>query len=289
MDRAEIPLVELFESNPMGIVIWKAHGDDPADLVLRHANKSASTAIGIDLEPKIGMRMADAFPAAMEGEVGNRLCDPVWQAAVTGRHDELEFEFTDEAVGVTKRWLRNAYVPLGDSLMAVHFEDVSEKKAEIEELAYVSVTDSLTGLENRRGILYEAEKMHNVSVRHHISLVFVAVDMDNLKPVNDFIGHGEGDRLLKTLAETFTQKLRKDDRAGRIGGDEFLLLLPDTSLSEGEAIANRIRATAAFDGVTAGFGVAMLDHGESVTDLMKRADVALYLAKKAGGNRVVVG
>ena len=126
------------------------------------------------------------------------------------------------------------------------------------------------------------------------------MDIDGLKAVNDTHGHAAGDELLLAFVRTCHSKLREGDVLGRLGGDEFAVLLPETTLAPAESIAQRVRtafgrtmvvATGAGVAPSVSVGVAAVDHADRTTleDLLREADGALYEAKRAGRNRVVVG
>ena len=163
----------------------------------------------------------------------------------------------------------------------------------------LAMTDDLTGLPNRRHILKYLEGHRASALQSHRPLALLAFDVDHFKRFNDQHGHGGGDRLLIALSQIIVRYLRPGDRIGRIGGEEFLVVLPATSLQDAEAIAECLRATietARLDDlpdaahVTASFGIAELRAEDAgVEPLLKRADDALYRAKHAGRNRVVVG
>ncbi|NQU37262.1 MAG: sensor domain-containing diguanylate cyclase, partial [Actinobacteria bacterium] len=353
--------------------------------------------------------IADAFPAMMSGEPGNRQIDAAWNAATSSQPSSREFGFL--VSGEAWRWLRSEYVPLGDDLTGIFLADITEDKAEsalaaldaavvvhapdtsiieanpkacellglrdIEgrfasdpawvflddgmeslpverypvvqilngrpvrgqllgirhpdssviwvevsaiprfdssnglsdvavtfydvterenarraalvaqrQLVELSLTDALTGLANRRGVLNEAERLRSDANRHAYQLACVVVDLDHLKTVNDRDGHEMGDSLICEIAQTIQSGLRADDIAGRIGGDEFLILLPRTGRVGCEAVTERIRIAAASRGCAASFGAAVMVGGETVSDMMRRADKALYRAKNSGGNSV---
>ncbi len=160
----------------------------------------------------------------------------------------------------------------------------------------LAMTDELTGLPNRRHILsYLAEKIEDcVQTRRPLSVI--AFDIDMFKQVNDQHGHNGGDQVLKMVAKVVADSLRQDDRVGRVGGEEFLLVLPATDLGVANEIAERLRlsvSAARIEGlpdsgpVTISLGVSQMSEGESATAVMKSADEALYLAKRSGRNQVV--
>ncbi|MFN2328100.1 MAG: GGDEF domain-containing protein [Chromatocurvus sp.] len=162
----------------------------------------------------------------------------------------------------------------------------------------VSLThvDELTGLLNRSAMERDLEKEHAQSKRTGQSISVAMVDADHFKEVNDDHGHGFGDTVLEILAERFEACLRPRDRAYRYGGEEFLVMLPDTALAEAKKVAERLRQSACEAPIaeeeisitqTISIGVAEIHTDENIGDGLKRADKAMYEAKDAGRNRVV--
>ncbi|MDQ7074160.1 MAG: GGDEF domain-containing protein [Gammaproteobacteria bacterium] len=155
-------------------------------------------------------------------------------------------------------------------------------------------TDSLTGLANRMRLDEVFAHLHNVYERYQTSYAVVMVDLDHFKQVNDRYGHHVGDEVLCFAAQQFEQGLRKSDLVGRWGGEEFLLLLPESDLNGAYRLAESLRLRlnqAEHSGVgriSACFGVTVVERGDTVDDLLKRADRALYVAKQSGRNRVCV-
>jgi len=164
--------------------------------------------------------------------------------------------------------------------------DITDKK-KIESL---SLTDSLTGLANRRHLDSVFEKEMARARRHCTNLAIVMIDIDHFKRVNDHYGHVIGDKVIKDFATLLETNIRKDDIAGRWGGEEFLLILPNTDLMGAQCIANVLKtAFSQFDFSTdthqsGSFGVAQWADAESLDCLLVRADRALYQAKQSGRN-----
>jgi two-component system, cell cycle response regulator len=167
-------------------------------------------------------------------------------------------------------------------------------KASIE----LAITDSLTGLYNRRYL-----ETHLTSLIEHFSnrgksLTILAIDVDFFKPINDTYGHDAGDKVLQELAVRIKQHTRSIDLCCRTGGEEFVLVLPSTDIATAEIIAERLRKSVANRPfavndkqsipATISIGLAQLgDISDTIDRLMKRADEALYTAKREGRNRVV--
>ena len=160
-----------------------------------------------------------------------------------------------------------------------------------------STRDALTGLGNRRTTLEELQGRFDLSHRHNRPLSVIMCDLDHFKNINDTYGHGGGDYVLQEFGERVRRNLRTSDLAGRIGGEEFLLVLPETDMEGAKLLAERLRAATAdapFDlttgpvTVTCSLGVAQRrPEDRDGGALLARADGALYVAKHQGRNRFV--
>jgi diguanylate cyclase (GGDEF)-like protein len=156
--------------------------------------------------------------------------------------------------------------------------------------------DSLTGLPNKRATEDTFKRMIAQAHRSVAPLAVVMLDLDHFKRVNDQFGHGKGDEVLAAVGAAIQAVLRESDFAGRFGGEEFLLLLPDTGVEGAARLAERLRESIAeitVPGIereiTASLGLAeLLEHGGTPRGLLREADRALYAAKAAGRNRSVV-
>jgi two-component system cell cycle response regulator len=157
-------------------------------------------------------------------------------------------------------------------------EEIVAQAARLEALLF---EDPLTGLANRRFILIQLAGMVSGARRHDRALTVAVVDVDHFKAVNDSRGHAEGDRVLAAVAHALRDHLRAEDQLGRLGGEEFLALLPDADGTAGHAAAEKLRASVGDVGVTVSIGYAAWE-GESADELLGRADDALYAAKARG-------
>jgi diguanylate cyclase (GGDEF)-like protein/PAS domain S-box-containing protein len=159
----------------------------------------------------------------------------------------------------------------------------------------IAATDGLTGLANRRSFYESLGKAVSLARRHGYPLAILSLDLDGLKRVNDECGHAAGDEVLASFAALLTGLCRAEDVPGRLGGDEFSVLLPGIDRSGAPALAARVlakvRSCAALAerGVTVSVGVAEWTAGELPDDLLRRADEALYAAKRGGGDAAVGG
>lgn len=167
-----------------------------------------------------------------------------------------------------------------------------ELRARNRELERLATTDLLTGLDNRRSAQEKLDE-HVTRARHlGGDLSVLLIDVDHFKRVNDEHGHASGDAVLRELSQRLRARLRPQDTCGRWGGEELLVVLPDTDRDDAGSIAEHLRAAVAdapyVDAtipVTASIGVADWDH-DTESELVKRADSALYAAKAAGRNCV---
>jgi diguanylate cyclase (GGDEF)-like protein len=178
------------------------------------------------------------------------------------------------------------------------FEDITERKAAKAKLAHMASHDSLTGLYNRREIESCLDHVYQQMIRYKRSLSVCLLDIDNFKLINDTRGHQVGDQVLANLAKILKQMTRGADCCGRYGGEEFLLVLPETDVQGamrlGELLRHRIeQAFMSVDSqesllkITVSIGIAELTSEISDPDqLLSIADKALYVAKNSGRNRV---
>jgi diguanylate cyclase (GGDEF)-like protein len=169
-----------------------------------------------------------------------------------------------------------------------------EARASAEIAHEQAMTDALTGLLNRYGLQRTLQREQAEARRYHRPLSCMLIDLDNFKTINDTYGHAAGDIALQQIAGILTKAVRGSDMVFRHGGEEFLVLLPETNLEGAAALAEKIRLAA--DGqlfgdghifpITLSAGVASLTDHESGHDMIARADMALYNAKARGRNRV---
>ncbi|MCB0916743.1 MAG: GGDEF domain-containing protein, partial [Actinobacteria bacterium] len=165
-----------------------------------------------------------------------------------------------------------------------------------ERLRILSTTDALTGLGNRLQIDSILAEYADPSRPQHLPLSILMVDVDHFKGINDDFGHPAGDAVLRTVASTLRTEARADGAVGRWGGEEFVVILPDTDHAAARDYAEALRERVArhnFDvdrAVTVSVGVATTSVPPAdTTELLRRADSALYTAKHSGRNRVAVG
>jgi two-component system cell cycle response regulator len=203
-------------------------------------------------------------------------------------YDIEELERLNEKMLELNRDYANAQLELAQTNLKLQ-----QREAQIVAL---TLTDSLTGLGNRRRLEQSLATEINRARRTGGSLCAFMADLDHFKRINDDFGHEAGDKVLAAFGELLRRETRATEILARAGGEEFVVLMPQTDLGRGFATAERIRtafAAARIEpmpyGITASFGMAELAAGEQGDAFMRRVDKALYKAKHSGRNCVVVG
>lgn len=186
------------------------------------------------------------------------------------------------------------YACVGVMFLSLGFVLMHTERA-YEDLRRLASMDPLTGVLARSGLSDQGQRLLSEMRRHHRPLSLLLMDMDQFKAVNDSLGHEAGDRLLRHLAERARLVLRGEDVLARLGGDEFVAILPSTDGAGAGVVAERLRealhhAHMLFHGeevpVPLSIGVAEARPDDTLDELIKRADLAMYRAKRAGGDRV---
>ncbi|MGI3212855.1 sensor domain-containing diguanylate cyclase [Roseovarius tibetensis] len=258
-----------------------------------YVNPAFSRMTGYSLDEIIGKT-----PRIMQGP------ETDW-SVIRRLRDDLEHDRTFEGKSKNYRKDGSAFIMewtiapvLDEDDQVTHYvalqRDVTERERLLEMLQHQALFDGLTGALNRT----ETERLLSIEVegarRYNGPLSMIMFDIDNFKAVNDKYGHNVGDEVLRRIAQAVLSRMRTVDYFGRWGGEEFAVLLPQTSLDGAKALAEDLRALIEgleFDDdlkVTASFGVAArLDETEA-TALIERADRALYVSKDSGRNQVSV-
>lgn len=201
--------------------------------------------------------------------------------ALQKSRDELEMRVEQRTQDLTE---------INDRLRIEIKERIRAQKA-LEEAA---MTDPLTGLPNRRAMTIHLQHQAASHRRSRVPFTILMADLDHFKAVNDTYGHDAGDLILTETARRLTSSTRGQDIVSRWGGEEFLILLPETAIEGGCVVAEKIRLNIArpflWEGktlsLTMSIGVAAFEEGSSIDDWIRRSDVSLYKAKRAGRNRV---
>ncbi|WP_419785980.1 PAS domain S-box protein [Pseudodesulfovibrio sp.] len=263
-------------------------------------NHAASKLFGYSEEEALGKDVHDLISPSTRKKGEASSLPPLSlleRPAVTGEIREVE--------GVDKEGhsipleLSVAGFRLNDRRYAVAtIRDITERKATEAKLRELATTDALTGLDNRRWFMEQAMAEFSRSRRYNRALAMLMLDIDHFKNVNDTHGHDVGDQVLSSLAGIVVGALREADILGRLGGEEFGVLLPETSREAALDVAERVRkavestimrTSAGEIRITISIGVAVMNEKTtSVETLLKDADVALYQAKENGRNRAFI-
>jgi diguanylate cyclase (GGDEF)-like protein/PAS domain S-box-containing protein len=291
------PQAEAFDRVPVGMAL--ARTDRAALGEITEANAALCRLTGLAREELVGRRLAE-------------LHHPDDRAAAAENAKLLSGDDVS-GYGGEQRWLR----PDGDTVwvrlraarltdahtppqVVLEVQDVTERRRSESRLRYLADHDPLTGLFNRRRFVEEVAWVTAYSRRYRSPAAVIVVGIDTFKFVNDTFGHGVGDELLAAIAETLRQRSRETDILGRLGGDEFGVILPQSSEEEAQLVASslldaiRVQAHVRVGPRTvrarASLGVRMIEPETrlSAEELLSEADIALYDAKEAGRDRMSV-
>ncbi|MFM5565824.1 MULTISPECIES: sensor domain-containing diguanylate cyclase [Aeromonas] len=259
-----------------------------------YVNQKVADLLGLPAEQIINRRDDEVIPAASACQLW-RLDNRVFE---TGELQAGEEMLTDPEGNQHYYWSVKVPFLLGDgtpTLIGIS-SDITELHQLKEQLHQQSVRDGLTGLYNRRFFFELCEKNLSLDMRHHLTSVLMVLDVDQFKCINDRFGHPLGDSALMHLGRVMQSVLRSEDVLARIGGDEFAILLPNTTLSAAVSLAERLRLQVMHsplplpDGdklvITISAGLVENGEGELMESLYARADQMLYQAKQSGRNCV---
>ena len=253
-----------------------------ADQRYREVNAAYRERFGVEIDDLRGRSVLEFV-----GQEAYDRVRPYLEAALSG--ERVSYEDDIPLPDGTTRTLHGDYLPHRDArgrvrgLYAIVRDITDHRDAKI---------DYLTGLLNRREFEAQGGRLLSVAQRYQHDLVLVMGDIDHFKAVNDDLGHLVGDTVLQGVANTLRADLRAADLAGRWGGEEFVLVLPETAAEEAFKLVERLRGTIGAREfvpgrpITMSFGLAAAGPGDSLHSLQARADEALYRAKHGGRNRV---
>ncbi len=215
-------------------------------------------------------------------------------SALTQFHTEFRIRHGDGSI----RWIEARSTPAkeadGSILWTGILLDITQRMEAEEKVRTMAITDGLTGINNRQEFSRLLDKEIERAIRYNTPLTLVMYDLDHFKLVNDRFGHDTGDDVLRTVVKLTNDNIRSTDFHGRWGGEEFMVLLPQTTLEAALDVAEKLRLAVAghqfshVGTVTASYGVAELAPQENARSLAQRVDEALYRAKDRGRNRVEV-
>lgn len=249
-------------------------------------NKVAENLTGWKMSEAQGLYYKKVFVLSHEDK-SKTIKDPIADALKTDRVQELGNHAMLTSKYGKKYYLEDSAAPIKDNNnktmgVVLVFRDVTEKKEQRSKIEYLSYHDSLTGLYNR---MFFEEEVERIDAKENLPLSVIVGDINGLKLVNDIFGHEAGDTLIKNTAMVFKKVCRKNDIIARVGGDEFTILLPNTTKSDAKKIADRIKAEIANTNVNAIRGSISLgyesktDSDQDLSEIEKTAEAMMYSAK----------
>jgi diguanylate cyclase (GGDEF)-like protein/PAS domain S-box-containing protein len=219
------------------------------------------------------------------------------QTPLTRKVNHFELIVQLQTKKSTKRWvkIKTKLIVQDDQQEYLSIvTNISNEKLEIDKLHQLAYFDALTGIYNRRKFNEILDAEYKRSKRYQRSLCGLFFDIDYFKAVNDTYGHDAGDDVLKTLAQKVSQHIRETDCFARWGGEEFIILLPESNQKQALATAEHLRETinnvifTKVGKISISIGITILKENERVKTFIKRLDDALYKAKKEGRNRSII-
>ncbi len=271
----------LFKQSKDGIVVLDQNGD------VFEANQQFTDMLGYSSEEIRNLHVWDWDKHLSKKEILKKLR----QIDDSGHYFETKQTRKDGAI-IDVELSNSTTIFKGKKLIFCICRDITQRKLYEKEIYLLATTDNLTGLFNRREFLQRLNREINFSMRYNTSFALIMYDLDNFKQINDDFGHLEGDNVLKVSASLVKEKIRTTDVPARWGGEEFMVLMPQSDIDRARIVAEKLRRSLsahkfhdAFS-VTASFGITAFLPEEDVNSLLKRVDSALYRAKDLGKNRV---
>jgi diguanylate cyclase (GGDEF)-like protein len=280
---AERRMRALVDNAPFGAFVCESHG---SRLTVVHANLHASVTLGDDASMYVGEDVSAALPVVGRNDLFERL----WRLAAGG--ESFDPEEIEVSLPVGERLLDLHAYQTEPGAIAVFFSDVTKQRLAESKIRQMAYHDSLTTLPNRLLLLDRLGIALATSRRRDTGVALLFIDLDNFKTLNDNHGHAFGDMVLVSVGRRLLETARASDTVARIGGDEFMVLMPDAiSRDQAETVARKIvdalREPLVIDGrpvvVTASIGVtASAEHHVDAKELLALADHAMYEMKREG-------
>ncbi|MEH6626181.1 MAG: EAL domain-containing protein [Motiliproteus sp.] len=278
-------LSQALEQSPVSVIITDLEGH------IEYVNQTFQTVSGYSAEEVLGQNTS----MLKSGKTHPRIYQSLWQDLCEGKSWEGEFQNRRKDQSIL--WESVHISPVSDEKGTVHHylavkNDITEAKRQSEKITYQANFDALTGLPNRFLSLDRLSQLLSSAQRRSKKVAVLFLDLDDFKKINDTLGHESGDCVLIQTAERLKTVIRSEDTVGRLGGDEFLLLLRDID-NEGhvQSVVEQVQAVLEQPFVQNGrelvisssIGIAMYPQdGETAAALLRNADAAMYASKRAG-------
>lgn len=291
-------IVPMLAQGPVAELGWRIVAREPLALAFNDAHRAMQIAMVLGLAAALLAALL-AWLAARRlsmdlyalAQAASAVEEGAGSATIALRNSSREVQTLSHALeSMARRLLSHSHEM--EAQVRARTEQLEAANAELHQQAR---SDPLTGVLNRRGLDAQFDFALALAQRSGRPLSLISIDVDHFKQVNDTYGHAQGDVVLKGLAHTLQESLRSSDLVARLGGEEFVALLPDTDLAGAMNVAEELRLTIAdqqhevVGRIFVSLGVSMLRPGEkTAAALLERADAALYDAKRQGRNRVCV-
>jgi diguanylate cyclase (GGDEF)-like protein/PAS domain S-box-containing protein len=280
--------------NSINAVVLEA---DPVNLKLRYVSQEAEKLLGYPVEDWLAPGF---WPEHLHPD------DQEWVRRSLQDHGRSQGEYSLDYRLQHRNgdyvWVRSIYNieadPKGETVLRGLFIDINEQKETEERIVYLANHDPLTGLYNRRRFQEHLERQIAYANRFQISSALLFIDLDQFKYINDTLGHQAGDQCLAAVGHALRSSLREIDTIGRLGGDEFGVILPQVDAKAAEHVAHnlikvleqQIKIPAELKTrISGSIGIALFpEHGVSPNDLLAKADAAMYTIKRSGRSRIHV-
>lgn len=285
----ESRLIDMFENLSSGVAIYH-YAPDRQAFTITAFNRAAERIENMRRVDLIGKNVVEVFPGIIEFG----LLDVFRRVLKSGKAEHFPVSYYHD--GLIAGWRENYVYKLPNGEIVAIYDDVTKEKQAEERMLYMAHYDALTGLPNRALFSDRLQQALVKAKRGKTLAALMFIDLDKFKPVNDDLGHDVGDLLLKEVAKRMLNCMRESDTVSRIGGDEFVVLLPaivseEDALRIAEKILFAINLPFELAGhsinISSSIGVAVYpEHGNDDKLLTKNADIAMYFAKNGGRNNV---
>lgn len=265
-----------FASNPKAV-------DRFVDMIhILDVNQKTLDLFGAETKEKLLANIDKVFRDDTKKNFANELAD-MWDGKTFYDRETVNFSLTGDAVHVQLAWTLMPGSEDDFSWVLVALQDVTARKKAEEYLRYLGTHDVMTGLYNRA---FFEETLHDLEKNRRDPVSVIIVDLNNLKPVNDLFGHNTGDKLIRRAAEVLTASIGNGYVAARIGGDEFIVIMPGAKLTEAEDLMERIQSLVAMNNkyyrepeLSLSLGAAVSEPGLSLEKVISVADNEMYKNK----------
>ncbi|OIQ99403.1 cyclic di-GMP phosphodiesterase Gmr [mine drainage metagenome] len=289
--ESEARLKEMFENLSSAVAVYQA-SPNGQDFTFITFNRAAERLEKMRREDLIGKNVLDVFPRIAEHGLLD-IFRRVWKSGVAEH-----FPISMYQDGRISRWCENYVYKLPNGEIASIYDDATKEKQDEEQMHHLAYHDVLTGLPNRILIFDRLRRALLKAKRDGSKSALMFLDLDKFKLINDTLGHDMGDMILRETAKRLRDCIRESDTVARIGGDEFVVLLPTINaeldaMRVAEKIRHAVHQPFELAGhslhISSSIGIAAYpSHGNEEKQLVKNADIAMYYAKKTGGNNVKI-